>query len=233
MLAPDDESAGFETWRPGVARKVVIEGHADEQGTREYNLALGERTAQLIPNNCSLFINIGTTTEEVARALSGHQGLRIITNNLNVAAIVSGNQDFEVIVAGVIRERQRVRIHYCHKAGFSPAMGGVHAVECLVSRGAVPRRDQECICLGDPLRCLLRQRAIASGDGFRLGRFAAPLSRLDVLWAVAEGLVHSDTQPGPIRHCQSAVHAIATPTIELDAQKPDIGAWLQRSRRSP
>ena len=28
VLAPDDESAGFETWRPEVARKVVIEGHA-------------------------------------------------------------------------------------------------------------------------------------------------------------------------------------------------------------
>ena len=26
-------------------------------------LMIGERTAQLIPNNCSLFINIGTTTE--------------------------------------------------------------------------------------------------------------------------------------------------------------------------
>ena len=53
-----------------------------------------------IPDRASLFINIGTTTEEVARALAGHSGLRVITNNLNVAIIMSGSDDFEVLVAG-------------------------------------------------------------------------------------------------------------------------------------
>ncbi len=37
-----------------------------------------------------------------------HKGLRVITNNLNVAAILSGNTDCEVIVAGgVVRARDR------------------------------------------------------------------------------------------------------------------------------
>ena len=37
-----------------------------------------------------------------------HKGLRVITNNLNVAAILSGNPDCEVIVAGgVVRGRDR------------------------------------------------------------------------------------------------------------------------------
>ncbi|HEX2582083.1 MAG TPA: DeoR family transcriptional regulator [Dongiaceae bacterium] len=56
--------------------------------------------AQHIPNDSSLFINIGTTSEEVARALLRHRGLRVITNNLNVAAILSENQSCELIVAG-------------------------------------------------------------------------------------------------------------------------------------
>jgi DeoR family glycerol-3-phosphate regulon repressor len=56
--------------------------------------------ARHIPDRASLFINIGTTTEEVARALAGHSGLRVITNNLNVAIIMSGSDDFEVLVAG-------------------------------------------------------------------------------------------------------------------------------------
>jgi DeoR family transcriptional regulator, glycerol-3-phosphate regulon repressor len=61
-----------------------------------------------IPNDASLFINIGTTTEEVARALLKHRGLRVITNNLQVASILSQNEDFEVIVAGgVVRSRDR------------------------------------------------------------------------------------------------------------------------------
>ncbi|RMD61993.1 MAG: DeoR/GlpR transcriptional regulator [Alphaproteobacteria bacterium] len=61
-----------------------------------------------IPDHASLFINIGTTTEEIARTLTDHEGLRIITNNLNVASILSSNPGFEVIVAGgVVRSRDR------------------------------------------------------------------------------------------------------------------------------
>jgi DeoR family glycerol-3-phosphate regulon repressor len=41
-----------------------------------------------IPDQASLFINLGTTTEEVARALNRHRGLRVITNNLNVASMI-------------------------------------------------------------------------------------------------------------------------------------------------
>jgi len=64
--------------------------------------------ARHIPDNASLFIDIGTTTEEVANALIGHKGLRVITNNLNVATILSENENFEVIVAGgVVRSRDR------------------------------------------------------------------------------------------------------------------------------
>jgi DeoR family glycerol-3-phosphate regulon repressor len=64
--------------------------------------------ARHVPDRASLFINIGTTNEEVARALMAHKGLHVITNNLNVAGILSGNPDFEVIVAGgVVRTRDR------------------------------------------------------------------------------------------------------------------------------
>lgn len=64
--------------------------------------------AEHIPDQASLFITLGTTTEEVAKALLDHRDLRVITNNLNVAAILSGNPSFEVIVAGgVVRHRDR------------------------------------------------------------------------------------------------------------------------------
>lgn len=61
---------------------------------------IAKRIAAEIPNNASLFINIGTTTETVARELLNHQGLQVITNNLNVAAILSVKEDFTVIIAG-------------------------------------------------------------------------------------------------------------------------------------
>ena len=46
-----------------------------------------------VPHGCSLIINIGTTTEAIARELLRHKGLRVITNNLNVAAILSAKGD--------------------------------------------------------------------------------------------------------------------------------------------
>jgi DeoR family glycerol-3-phosphate regulon repressor len=61
---------------------------------------IGLRAAELIPNNCSLFINIGTTTEEVARALIHHEGLLVITNNIHVATILMPCPKIDVIVAG-------------------------------------------------------------------------------------------------------------------------------------
>jgi DeoR family glycerol-3-phosphate regulon repressor len=74
-----------------------------EEKRRIAHLAAGH-----IPNHASLFINIGTTTEEVAKALLDHHGLRVITNNLNVAAILSENPSCEVIIAGgVVRHRDR------------------------------------------------------------------------------------------------------------------------------
>lgn len=69
---------------------------------------IAAEVAKQIPDRASIFINIGTTTEAVARALMGHSGLRIVTNNLNVASIMSANPDFEVIVAGgIVRTRDR------------------------------------------------------------------------------------------------------------------------------
>lgn len=56
--------------------------------------------ARAIPNDCSLLINLGTTTEAIARALVNHTGLRVITNNMNVAYILGRQTGCEVILAG-------------------------------------------------------------------------------------------------------------------------------------
>lgn len=69
---------------------------------------IARAVAKAVPEGCSLIINIGTTTEAIARELLRHKGLRVITNNLNVAAILSDNTDCEVIVTGgVVRSRDR------------------------------------------------------------------------------------------------------------------------------
>jgi DeoR family transcriptional regulator, glycerol-3-phosphate regulon repressor len=62
--------------------------------------AIGRAAAALIPDRASLFINIGTTTEAVGKALLGHSGLLVITNNINVANRLRVFPNFEVIIAG-------------------------------------------------------------------------------------------------------------------------------------
>jgi len=62
--------------------------------------AIGRAAAALIPDNASLFINIGTTTEAVSTALLDHKGLMVITNNINVANRMRVYPAIEVVIAG-------------------------------------------------------------------------------------------------------------------------------------
>lgn len=83
---------------PDTKRNVEYEARrsmaADEKA------AIGRGTAQLVPNKASLFINIGTTTEAVARALEGHEGLLVVTNNINVADSLRFCAAIDVVIAG-------------------------------------------------------------------------------------------------------------------------------------
>jgi DeoR family glycerol-3-phosphate regulon repressor len=73
------------------ARKLIAQPH---------KRLIGEAAARLIPDSSSLFINIGTTTEEVARALAGRSGLLVVTNNLNVAAEIYRYGGIQLVITG-------------------------------------------------------------------------------------------------------------------------------------
>lgn len=62
--------------------------------------AIARACAAQVPNGASIFLNIGTSTEAVARELLHHQNLMIVTNNMNVANILANNADCEIIVTG-------------------------------------------------------------------------------------------------------------------------------------
>jgi DeoR family transcriptional regulator, glycerol-3-phosphate regulon repressor len=61
---------------------------------------IAHATARFIPDGASLMIGLGTTPEYVAQALSRRQDLRVITNNLNVAAAFAQNPEVEITIAG-------------------------------------------------------------------------------------------------------------------------------------
>ena len=109
---------------------------------------IAQLLAQHIPDNASLFINIGTTTEAIARALCNHKRLRVITNNLNVASIMSANEQFEVIVAGgLVRHRDQGIIG--------------EAIEVIVSGGLV--RHKDCGIVGEAAIDFIRQFKVDYG----------------------------------------------------------------------
>lgn len=77
-----------------IAYRQRAQLHANEKQR------IAQAIAREIPNDCSLMINIGTTTEAIAQALSGHTGLRIITNNVNVVHTLGHQPGCEVLLAG-------------------------------------------------------------------------------------------------------------------------------------
>jgi DeoR family glycerol-3-phosphate regulon repressor len=58
------------------------------------------RVAADIPEGATVSLGVGSTVELVAQALIHHQSLRILTNNLRVAAALSLNPNIDVIVSG-------------------------------------------------------------------------------------------------------------------------------------
>jgi len=66
----------------------------------EAKIDIGKKAAELIPDNSSLLINIGTTTEQVAHALKNHRGLLVISNNINAVNIMKNFPGIELIIAG-------------------------------------------------------------------------------------------------------------------------------------
>lgn len=100
MLASEGR---LSRYRGGAGLSSSIENMEYER-RQIVNLAakqrIAARVARDVPNHASLFINIGTTTEQAARALLSHETLRVITNNINVAKILSENEQCSIVMAG-------------------------------------------------------------------------------------------------------------------------------------
>jgi len=61
---------------------------------------IGRAAARQIPNNTAIFINSGTTTAAVARNLTHHMGLKIVTDSVAVANEIREFSGVEVYVPG-------------------------------------------------------------------------------------------------------------------------------------
>ena len=92
-----DRVHGGAVARPGVANI----GYEQRRRMNEAAKAeIARLCAAAIPDNASLILNLGTTTEAVARELIHHRNITVVTNNMNVANILLGNPSCEIMVAG-------------------------------------------------------------------------------------------------------------------------------------
>ena len=154
--------------------------------------AIARALAAQMPNGSSLFINIGTTTEEVARALLHHRELRVITNNLNVAAILADNTHCEVIVAGgVVRSRDRgivgeSAVDFIRQFKVDIGLIGISSIEL---DGSLRDFDVREVKVAQAIIAHSRSVWLAA-DQSKFGRQAmvqlATLSQIDVLFTDAE-----------------------------------------------
>lgn len=86
----------------GVVNIVYEERRRLNEGGKK-SIALA--CARAIPDGASVFMNIGTSTEAVARELLDHENLLVVTNNLNIANILAQNHSCEIILAGGVLRR--------------------------------------------------------------------------------------------------------------------------------
>ena len=76
-------------------------GYEDRRRLNDDSKArIGQACAATIKNGTSLFLGIGTTAEAVARALVHHDGLLVVTNNMNAVPILTANSGCKILLTG-------------------------------------------------------------------------------------------------------------------------------------
>ena len=182
----------------------------------EAKQAIGRAVADLVPNDASLFINVGTTNEAVAQALLQHERLLVVTNNLNVASMMRPYAQNKVIIApGEVRSGDgavvgEAAVEFVGQFSVDFAVIGASAID---ERGALLDYDYREVSVA---------RAIV--DNARHVILAADASK------------HERTAPVRIGHL-SRVHTFVTDRCPTSAFRRLLDGFevrtIETSRRSP
>lgn len=78
--------------RSAYAQKLTISPDGKQR--------IGNAVAEVVPPGASVFLDVGTTVEAVARALLAKPGLRLVTASVSVAQIFCSAGVFDVVVTG-------------------------------------------------------------------------------------------------------------------------------------
>lgn len=144
--------------------------------------------AAQIPEDSAIFLNIGTSTEAVAKELIHHRNLLVVTNNMNVANILVQNRDCEVIVTGgSLRQSDGGLIGDITKASIRQFKFDIGVIGCSAvdSEGDILDFDVEEVGVSQAILKRSRRRMLLA-DHSKFQRTApariATLSEIDMLF---------------------------------------------------
>ncbi|GGG71072.1 DeoR family transcriptional regulator [Salipiger pallidus] len=136
--------------------------------------AMARACAGMIPDDCALFIGLGTTAEALARQILHHRNLLVVTNNTHVAGILSANSDCTVVLTGGTLRRSDgglLGLHAAHTARqfrFDMALMGCSALD---PSGDLMDFDMSEVGLAQVILRQARRRVLLA-DGSKLTRNA-------------------------------------------------------------
>ena len=149
---------------------------------------LGQAVAELIDGDArSVFLDSGTTTEEVALCLLGRSRLAVTTNGLNIATTLAGSDGIEVRVTGGTLRKKSMSFHgqlaeeslrFLH---FDKLVLGADGIDMCV--GVTTHFEQEASL--NRTMCRVADQVILVADSSKFGRcnshVICRLSDIDVL----------------------------------------------------
>ncbi len=166
--------------------------------------SMAQLAADMIPDHCSITLNIGTSTEQVARALCKHRGLTVLSNNINIINIMLDSPAKElVLMGGIVRQSDGAivgedAVEFINRYKVDYAVIGASAMD---SDGAILDHDAREVAVARAILKNARTRVLVC-DSSKFQHSAAvricDLTDLDV--------VITDASP-PARFCKAAAAA--------------------------
>ncbi|WP_462159598.1 transcriptional repressor AgaR [Pseudoalteromonas sp. GB56] len=168
-----------------IAKELSVKDKHNEN--YEIKVQLAKAVANLIEDGDSLIIDSGTTTEEVAKALTGKKELTVMTNGLNIGHVLADIEDADVFMLGG-KLRKKSQSFYSSEAeqtlskyNFKKVILGVDGID--TDAGITTHYEPEAML--NRSMCTRADQVIVVTDSTKFGKRALynvlPLKSIDVL----------------------------------------------------
>lgn len=133
---------------------------------------IGLAVAELIQDGDSIILDSGTTTEEVAQSLSNKKDITVLTNGLNIANELAGNEYCDVIISGGHLRRKSMSFYGAQAEeklkyyNFNKVILGVDGID--IERGISTHYEPEANF--NRAMCNAGEQVIVATDSTKFGR---------------------------------------------------------------